>query len=196
MKYLIITNDEKTAEDLISGLKENNFKTACHKKNDTYTFTIDEIQDIDAIVVEPNDVKTIADAFPLESFHVVMLTANNNTPNPFMAAIQSGEIKMPVSRNCVTGHQYEQAKSPLPVQGFVQFLIGYKNQHTSVNYIIKDSIKNNVLKQGAFANTVLVKDQNQEEQSISSDVFTDVVMSDLKTFRNIVTAYFGRNPIV
>ncbi len=196
MKYLIITNDEKTVEEVIGGLKENNLNAECHRKGNSYTFTIDEIQDIDAIVVEPNDVKTIADAFPLESFHVVMITAANDTPNPFSAALQSGEIKMPVSKNCVTGHQYDQTKSPLPLKGFIQFLISYKNQHNSVNHIIKDSIKNNILKQGAFANTVVVKDQNQEEQSVSSDVFSDVVMSDPKTFKNIVASYLGRNPIV
>lgn len=196
MKYLIVTNDDKTAEIIINALNEADFRTACHKQNDTYTFTIDEIQDIDAIVVETSDIKKIVDTFPLESFHIAILSASNGIPNPFLAAVQKGELKMPVSRNCGTGHHYEQEKSPFPIENFAKFLISYKNQHDSVRYIVKDSVQNNYLQRGSFGDTVLVKDQNKEEQSLSSDVFTDIVMSDPKVFQNIVSSYFGRSPIM
>ena len=42
----------------------------------------------------------------------------------------------------------------------------------------------------------IIKVNDWTIQGLSSDIFTDVVMSDPKTFRNIVGAYLGRNPIV
>jgi len=74
MKYLIVTEDTKALETVIEVFNDNNLKIVCNKNNNEYTYDIDEILDVDAVVVNVDDVAKIANAFPLKCFRIVTIT--------------------------------------------------------------------------------------------------------------------------
>lgn len=196
MKYLIVTEDTKALETVIEVFNNNNLKVVCNKKNNEYIYDIDDILDVDAVVVNVDDIEKIANAFPLKCFRIVTITTEQFPENLFEKAVADKKITMPIGMNCGVVHRYNPAISKTTINHFTEFLIGSMKEHDNINHIVQYCVKNNFLKRGQFENTVtIVNNADKQERSLSTEVFSEIVLSNPNTFKGIVSNYLKNNKL-
>lgn len=200
MKYLIISNDDKLTKQFVNSLEKYNIKTLCceNKEDNAQTFAFDNLMQYDAIVADVSDVKTIVEALPLESIQIVTITRAGSKygPNPFKTAMENGDIKMPISVNCMLSHDYDRNENGSTTDVFAEYLNQFKSEHNSLNIMVRHAVKDDFIEKGEYEGTVqITNDETHEISSVSSDVFTDIVMGDLEVYRQVVSAYLMNHPV-